>query len=95
MANKKSFKSDINPAMQFFSENEIEKEIMPAKQQEIQDKPPEGYKYNPLYVETKSKRLQVLVQPSLYEKLKKRATEEDKSVNEIINILLKDGLERE
>ena len=30
----------------------------------------EGYKLNPLYIENRSKRLQLLVQPSLYNKVK-------------------------
>lgn len=43
---------------------------------------PAGYKVNPLFVEIKSRRLQLLVQPSLYEAIKTKAKAEGISVNE-------------
>lgn len=49
---------------------------------------PEGYKVNPLYVETKSKRVNVLMQPSLHDKLKKLAKANNLSVNEFIHTIL-------
>ena len=48
-------------------------------------KPPKGYKLNPLYVETKSKRLQLVLQPSLVERVKAKAAENGLSVNEYIS----------
>ena len=51
-------------------------------------KPPEGYKINPLYVETKRRRLQLVMQPSLYEKVKARANQQKISVNEYIHRVL-------
>lgn len=53
---------------------------------------PKGFKANPLYVETKSRRMQLLVQPSLYEALKARATAEGLSVNELVHSILEDVL---
>lgn len=50
-------------------------------------------KNNSLYVETKSRRVQLLMQPSLYAKLKERARQEDVSVNELIHGILADGVE--
>lgn len=87
----KSFKSSLNemhPAMQFISKplnSDGPAEGRPGK-------PPEGFKVNPLYVETKSRRLQLLVQPSLYNKLKARAVAEQRSVNELIHVLLDGAL---
>lgn len=49
---------------------------------------PDGYKANPLFVETKSRRMQLLVQPSLYEAIKARATAEGQSVNELVHSIL-------
>ena len=49
---------------------------------------PEGYKVNPLYIETKSKRLQLLVQPSLLDKLKEKAKAEGRSVNDVAHSIL-------
>lgn len=43
---------------------------------------PAGYKVNPLFVEIKSRRLQLLVQPSLYEAIKEQAKAKGISVNE-------------
>lgn len=56
---------------------------------------PKGYKANPLFVETKSRRLQLLVQPSLYEAIKERATAEGQSVNELVHSILEAAIERE
>lgn len=44
--------------------------------------------------ETKSRRLQVLLTPSLYDELRERASEERMSVNEMINTILKDYLRK-
>ena len=42
-------------------------------------------KPNPLYIETRSKRLQLLIQPSLYDKLKTIAIVKGISINELIH----------
>ena len=42
--------------------------------------------------ETKSRRLQLLIRPSLHAKLRARAAKEGKSVNELINELLEDSV---
>jgi hypothetical protein len=80
---KKSFKDNLTPAMQFIS--------TPVEERPQIDAPPEGYKVNPLYIEKKSKRLQLLIQPSLYSKIKARADREGRSVNELIHSILEDG----
>ena len=88
---KKSFKDNLNPAMQFISAPiEAEPEERPRP-----DKPPEGYKLNPLYIEKKSRRLQLLIQPSLFGKVKARADREGKSVNELIHSILEDETREE
>lgn len=67
-----------------------------ATQVKLEAKPatkaPEGYKLNPLYVETKSKRLQLLIQPSLLKKVKDKAMSEGISVNELVHSILQDAL---
>jgi len=105
MASKKSFKADINPAMQFISQPEEapqeEATVTNSLTQSDTTPPtlkgaiPSGFKPNPLYIETKSRRLQLLVQPSLYDRLKARATQEGKSINELVNSFLEDGLKGE
>lgn len=53
---------------------------------------PEGYKVNPLYIEKRSKRLQLLVQPSLYDKIKAKADVEGCSVNDFIHRVLEEAV---
>ena len=93
---KKTFKENINPAMQFISTSteETEPDKMPSPAP-TSAKTPAGYKLNPLYVETKSKRLQLLIQPSLHKKLKSKAQSEGTSVNDLINTILLETLEKE
>ena len=50
---------------------------------------PEGYKIAPQYVELKTKRVQLLVQPSLYEAVKAKASSLGISTNEAISEALK------
>lgn len=85
MATKKSFKT--NPALSFISQESIDKvertEIKPATP--VAKKPPEGYKYNPEYIETKSRRVQSLIQPTLYNDAKAVSSELGLSFNEFLN----------
>lgn len=87
---KKTFKDQINPAMNFISPKEEDQPKAPTPQ-----KAPKGYKVNPLYIETKSIRLQLLIQPSLKEKLIKEAKKEGRSVNDLVNSILQDALKGE
>ena len=50
---------------------------------------PEGYKIAPQYVELKTKRVQLLVQPSLYEAVKAKASSLGISTNEAISEALR------
>lgn len=53
--------------------------------------PPAGYKVHPLYVETKSRRLQLLMQPSLYERVRGMAGDAGQSVNEWVHARLEEA----
>ena len=77
---KKTLNLD-NPAMQFIS--------TPTETETTVTAPaPEGYNPTPLYIEKRSKRLQLLLQPSLYEKVKARADKQGCSVNDLIHTIL-------
>ena len=89
MAQKKSFKGELNPAMQFISTPEEEAQV-----DATQGATPEGYKVNPLYIETKTRRAQLLLQPSIYEKAIASAKEEGKSFNEYIHALIEAAQEK-
>lgn len=78
---KKSFKNNINPAIQFISqdnEDSVKEEVAIISE----DVP---MKLNPKYIETRSKQVTILTKPSLHKRLKEYAAEEMESVNEIIN----------
>lgn len=81
---KKDFSNIATPALQFISNQDTE--------QSKKDTTPEGYKVNPAYIEKKSRRLQLLMQPSLYDLLKTRAVEEGTSVNNLIHELLEEAV---
>ena len=87
---KKSFKD--NPALQFISTTE---EQPTEEAAESTGKPPKGYKVNPLYVETKSRRLQLILQPSLYARVKAQAKAEGLSVNEYCHRILDEATGKE
>ena len=89
---KKSFKD--NPALQFISQaaEEQTQEQAPVKPT---TKAPEGYKLNPLFVEVKSRRLQLVLQPSLYERVKTGASAGGLSVNEYIHQILDEATREE
>ncbi len=53
------------------------------------ERAPEGYKLAPQYIETKSKRVQLLIQPSVYEAVKAKASSLGISTNEAISEALK------
>lgn len=44
--------------------------------------------------ETKSRRLQLLITPSLYEAIKAKATQERRSINDLINSILSDAVRK-
>lgn len=81
---KKNFKD--NPALQFLSSADPA-EPTPAEEA-AEPAPQYPMKRNPLYIETKSRRLQLLLQPSLYNKIKALADKQSKSINEIIHSIL-------
>jgi hypothetical protein len=98
MANKsKNFKRNLNqilePAIQFVSQPTQTKSQV--QEERLHTEIPGGCKVNPLYVETRSRRMQLLLQPSLYDKLKQQANQKGESVNGLVNSLLEDALQKE
>ena len=78
------------------SQDEIRTIADKAKSTKAPRKAPPAHRALPQYdEETKSRRLQLLLTPSLYEAVKNRAAAEHMSVNEMINCILRDAMERE
>lgn len=94
---KKDFKGD-NPALAFITVPEEEPTATAptgaAPELPTTGKPPKGYKVNPLYVETKSRRVQLLMQPSIADRAKSYAAAQGLSMNELVTIALKEYLEK-
>ena len=100
---RKSF-TDANPAMAFISTAKEQEEFaltQPTKEElkanlneEPATKVSNGVpmKKNPEYLETKSKRVQMLMQPSLYNAIKEKAEQSGISVNEMMHEILKNHL---
>lgn len=99
--NKKSF-VNANPAMAFISVVESEEDFSLATQHTEEKLSDKHYqkkekkevkiipmKKNPEFIETKSKRVQMLIQPSLYNEIKKEAKRKRVSVNEMMHEILK------
>ena len=95
---KKSFK-DSNPALQFISQAQEEEAPAHNKQdtQDTYNKPkPTGPKPKAkAKEETKSKRLNLLLQPSVLIDVEKIAAMKRTSVNDLINTLLKEFITQE
>lgn len=93
MVKKKTFSNDLesilNPAASFVTHEEPEPTPPPKEE------PPEGCYKNPLFIEKKSRRLQLLIQPSLYELVKTKAEANKTSVNDIIHSILEAELKGE
>lgn len=93
MATKKTFTDslaveDLNPALQFISSTEAVTKPEPGKQQT-------RFVFNTPERETKSRRLQMLIKPSTYDRIKEKADAAGTSVNNYINALLEYYLENE
>ncbi|MEE3451661.1 MAG: toxin-antitoxin system HicB family antitoxin [Acutalibacteraceae bacterium] len=91
---KKTFKD--NPALQFISTEESTaeqtQETAQTEQPDTAKQPPKGYKLNPLYLETKSRRVQLILQPSLHEKVRQAAQAEGISFNEYVHRVLEQAV---
>lgn len=94
MAKKKTFILQDNPALQFISAPDTEAEDLEAARTKPL-KAPDGYKLNPMFIEKKTKRLQLVLQPSLYERVKGGADKAGLSVNEYIHQILDEATREE
>lgn len=78
---KKSFKEDSNPALQFITQQtRLEPQQVQAPRQVLDTKPD--------MEETKSKRVNLLIYPSLHESMQKIARVRGVSFNDLVNTVL-------
>lgn len=98
---KKSFKTAmqekaVNPTMQFISQpDEFGTNSVQLRQDLQEEKISPAHRAMPQYnEETKSRRLQLLLTPSLYEAIKEKASQERVSVNELINMILSESVRK-
>ena len=93
-ANKKTFKKD-NPALSFMTPVEEEEATVDVVKPVKRSEAPEGYKVKPEFIETKSKRVQLLLQPSTVEAIKSLASKKGLSMNEAINEAIQEYVHKE
>lgn len=82
---KQIMENEINFISSLKKEQEEEKDVIDFR----------GYDENDMYkeIETRSRRLQVLLQPTLYERLKEEADRQGRSVNDLIHGVLENYIE--
>lgn len=85
---KKSFLDKIeNPAEMYISKPEPKKKETKPEQDGTLTAPA-GYHIDPRFIENKSKRFQMLMKPSLLDKLRAKAQSEGRSVNDVAHTIL-------
>lgn len=82
-----------NPIERFMGEDTLNQTAAQTEKTVIPDTVPDGYKLNPLFIEKRTKRLQLVLQPSLYDRIKKRAAAEGISLNEYCHRVLEEAVE--
>ena len=86
---KKSFNTDAAAAELFFPQAAADRKRTGTIT------PPEGYRLDYGIVETKSRRVQLLMQPSLHNRLKEAAAAQGMSFNEFVHKILEKAMEEE
>lgn len=81
MAEKKSFVKDLNPALAFIDTKGAETAPRPGEE-------PTRFIFRTPEREAKSRRVQLLIKPSTYDKLRSQAEAAGASVNAYINAIL-------
>lgn len=91
-----------NPALSFITAPAPEPEEEKPREPKQVDSPlkaqkiaPDGYKVSPQFVELKSKRVQLVLQPSIESAIKALAKEKGQSLNETVTEAIKDYLTKE
>lgn len=92
---KKTFKNVDNPAMRFISAAEETEERDIRTEQAPSASTLKGFTPRTEKAETKSRRLQLLLKPSVYEGIKQIAEDSALSVNDLINQILEEVLKGE
>ena len=80
-----------SPVAELLNEFEPVEEIL-KKRPQTEPKPPKGYKLDPRYVEKKTARLQLVLKPSVADKLKKHCKKYRVSVNDFVGAMIEERL---
>ncbi len=87
-----------NPALQFLSTSQVEETETQnnniVREENENEYPQSQYKLNPLYIEKKTRRVQLLMQPSIHAKAVEQAKKEGISLNEFIHKAIEDKIFR-
>jgi hypothetical protein len=86
---QKSFRDSAMRYITPVSEEPVAESQLAADKEAVNEAPLSvPMKPNPAYIETKSRRVQLLLQPTLHKKLKGLAKDEGKSFNELVHSIL-------
>lgn len=92
---KKSFKDIQGAAAMFISDPAPAVPAEPAAPAQATTgtvTPPQGYRVNHAVIETKSKRVQLLMQPTLHARIKAAADAQGLSFNDLVHRILEDAV---
>jgi hypothetical protein len=95
MSAQKSFRDSAMRYITPMSEEPVAESQLAAGKEPVNEAPlliP--MKPNPAYIETKSRRVQLLLQPTLHKKLKGMANAKGKSFNELVHSILAEHISR-
>ena len=92
---KKNFIAEDNPALQFISSAMQDTEGGSAQSENPEPRAetiPEGYKLDTRFIEKRTQRVQLLMQPSLLKKAKTKARRNGQSLNDYVHTLIEKDL---
>lgn len=93
MAKKSFLSSKDNPTLSYISKDTIAAAAESGEEQLYFEgtQPPAGYKIDPKFIEKRTKRVQLVLQPSLYNRVKDASRAAGMSLNDYVHKLLEEA----
>lgn len=93
MAKKSFLSSKDNPTLSYISKDTIAAAEESGEEQLYFEgtQPPAGYKIDPKFIEKRTKRVQLVLQPSLYNRVKDASRAAGMSLNDYVHKLLEEA----
>ena len=94
MAKKSFLSSKDNPTLSYISKDTIAAATEESGEEQLYfegTEPPAGYKIDPKFIEKRTKRVQLVLQPSLYNRVKDASRAAGMSLNDYVHKLLEEA----